>query len=291
VITGALLAILVVGGVLLLMNDGDPKPDVAAAQTTPEARTAASTEVAAQLDVVDAKISAGELDLAAAALDKARGAAADDAGLRARVERLDKRLAVERLVATAAKLEAEGDIAGAVSAYRDAITADAAHQVSRAALSRLSPKEANDTSAEGDAYGAIDISSRPMANLQIDGSPLGTTPFKGKLPVGRHEIRLSARGYNSWSGTLEVGKSGNLPLSVQLRGKGSGGSRDRPESETVSPTPAVVPTSPASSDKPPVADKPPPAVDKPPPKEEDPFLPTKKGGKGDDPFLPTAKHP
>lgn len=292
VITGALLAILVVGGVLLLMNDDDDKASpVAAAQTAPDSRAGPNPEVAGQLDLVDAKISAGELDLAAAALDKARGAAAEDAGLRARVERLDKRLAVERLVATAAKLEAEGDIAGAISAYRDAITADAAHQVSRAALSRLSPKESDDTSADGDAYGPVDISSRPLANLQIDGSPIGTTPFKGKLPVGRHEIRLSARGYNSWSGTLDVGKSGNLPLSVQLRGKGSGGSRDRPDSETVSPTPAVVPTSPTTSDKPPVVDKPPPVVDKPPPKEEDPFLPTKKGGKGDDPFLPTGKHP
>jgi hypothetical protein len=126
-----------------------------------------------------------------------------------------------------------------------------------------------------------------MANLQIDGSPLGTTPFKGKLPVGRHEVRLSARGYNSWAGVLEVGKSGNLPLSVQLRGKGSGGSRDnRPDSEPSTPTPAVEPT---PTPTPPL--KPPTAVDKPPSKDDDPFLPTKKGGKGDDPFLPTGKHP
>jgi len=286
VVTGALLAILVVGGVLLLMKDDEGNsPAVAAAQTAPERSTGASPETAAQLDAVDAKISAGELDIAAAALDVARGAAAEDAGLRARVERLDKRLAVERLVATAAKLEAEGDIAGAISAYRDAITADAAHQVSRAALSRLSPKESDDASAAGDAYGPIEITSRPMANLQIDGSPIGTTPFKGKLPVGRHEVRLSARGYTPWSGTLEIGKSGNLPLSVQLRGKGSGGSRD-PKPDTETPVPAVEPTpTPTPSPKPPTT------VDKPPSKDDDPFLPTKKGGKGDDPFLPTGKHP
>ena len=72
------------------------------------------------------------------------------------------------------------------------------------------------------AYGLVEITSRPMANLHVDGAPLGTTPFKGKLPVGRHEIRLSARGYNPWMGALEVDTDGTLPLSVQLRGKGPG---------------------------------------------------------------------
>jgi serine/threonine protein kinase len=290
VITGALLAILVVGGVLLVTKDDDKSSGVAAAQTVPDRPAGANPETAAQLDAVDAKISAGQLDLAAAALDVARGAAAEDAGLRARVERLDKRLAVERLVATAAKLEAEGDIAGAISAYRDAITADPAHQVSRAALSRLAPKDADDASADGDAYGPVEISSRPLANLQIDGSPIGTTPFKGKLPVGRHEVRLSARGYAPWSGMLEIGKSGNLPLSVQLRGKGSGGSRETRPSTSPSTSPSTPTPTPASDPTPtPTPSPKPPTVDKPPSKGDDPFLPTKKGKKGDDPFLPTGK--
>jgi hypothetical protein len=286
VVTGALLAILVVGGIMLLMRNGDDESTATpSVQPTSERGSEADPRVSAQLDEVDAKINAGELEVAATALDEVRGAAARDAGLRARVERLDKRLAVERLVATAAKLEAQGDIAGAVTAYRDAVEADPAHQTSRAALSRLSPKEADDKSVDAAAYGLVDITSRPLANLQVDGSPIGTTPFHGKLPVGRHDIRLSARGYNSWSGTYEVGKSGNLPLSVQMRGRGSGGSRDRPSSGSATPAPVDTPTAT------PTPTPEPPKVDKPPPKEQDPFLPTKKGGKGNDPFLPTGKNP
>jgi serine/threonine protein kinase len=290
VITGALLAVLVVGGVLLLMDDDDEKSasSIATAQAGPERATTPSPELSGRLDAAEAKIAAGELDAAAAALDEVRGSAATDAGLSARVERLDKRLLVERLVATAKTLEGQGDIAGAIEAYRDAIQADPAHQVSRAALSRLSPKQTDDAAADGAEYGAVDINARPMANLQIDGSPVGTTPFKGKLPVGRHEIRLTARGYTPWTGTLEVDTKGNLPLSVQLRGKGSSGGRDRGnEDDSPTPTPAVEPTAPAS----PTPATKPPAVDKPPSKDDDPFLPTKKSGKGDDPFLPTGKHP
>ncbi|HET6584291.1 MAG TPA: protein kinase [Nannocystaceae bacterium] len=244
VITGALLAILVVGGVVLFMkDDGDKQPASASAQAN-ERSGEVDPRVSAQLDEIDAKIAAGQLDVAATALDQVRGAAAQDAGLRARVERLDKKLAVERLVATAATLEAQGDIAGAITAYRDAVEADPAHAASRAALSRLSPKEADDKSVDAAAYGLVDITSRPLANLQVDGAPLGTTPFHGKLPVGRHDIRLSARGYNSWSGTFEVGKSGNLPLSVQMRGKGSGGSRDRSSSGPATPAPVDTPSTP-----------------------------------------------
>ena len=48
--------------------------------------------------------------------------------------------------------------------------------------------------------GHVKIGSTPVADLDVDDQLLGTTPFSGELPLGRHTVRLSADGYEDWVG-------------------------------------------------------------------------------------------
>jgi hypothetical protein len=284
VAVGALLAIVVIGGLTLALGGDDQEPVAHSSASPMGADAEALADLTAELDVIEGRIRAGDLEPASDALDRIRAAAADEPTLRTRVERLDRRLLVERLVASASKFEQEGDIAAAVGAYRDALQADPTHEPSRSALSRLSVKGADDQSLAADAYGQVEITSRPTTQVLVDGAPVGTTPFRGKLPVGRHEIRMTARGYEAWSGTLEVAAEDNTPLSVQLRSSGkSDRGRDKLPRARGS-TPAIAPTSPPPD---PDSGKSPAAADKPERKSDDTFLPTKKPSKGNDPFLPT----
>lgn len=279
---GAIVTALVLGIVMLAVDEDDAPTPATAAPDRSDTDTLAALD--ADLDEIEASVGAGELDQAAAALDRVRDAAEQQPTLRGRVERLDRRLLVERLVASAAMFEGKGDIAAAVDAYRDALEADPTHANARSALSRLSVKQADDDSA-GDAYGKVEITSRPLTNLQIDGTGVGTTPFRGRLPVGRHEIRMTARGYEAWSGALEVTATDNLPLSVQLQ---RAGAVPKPERKTGKPA-----TTGPGTAKPPEtkADtKAEPVPDKPDRKNDETFLPTKKKGE-DEVFLPTAKTP
>ena len=66
-------------------------------------------------------------------------------------------------------------------------------------------------------FGQVLIDSKPSsAKIYIDGAPVGTTPFEGKLPVGAHEVRIVARGYRSYKRSFDV-KESNRPLSVRLK--------------------------------------------------------------------------
>jgi hypothetical protein len=279
---GAIVTALVLGIVMLAVDEDDEGKPTTTASDRGDVDTLAALDAA--LDAIEASIGAGELDQAAAALDRVRDATEQQPTLRGRVDRLDRRLLVERLVASAAMFEGKGDIAAAVDAYRDALEADPTHAAARSALSRLSVKQADDESA-GDAYGKVEIMSRPLTNLQIDGTGVGTTPFRGKLPVGRHEIRMTARGYEAWSGALEVTATDNLPLSVQLQRAGTVPKPDRKTGKqaTTGPTTPKPPDSKAETKADPVPDKP----DR---KSDETFLPTKKKGE-DEVFLPTAKTP
>ncbi|MFO0632712.1 MAG: PEGA domain-containing protein [Nannocystaceae bacterium] len=132
------------------------------------------------------------------------------------------------------------------------------------------------------------IQSRPVANTTtIDGRAAGTTPFDDALGLGRHSVRISARGCAPWEGTIDVASEGNVPLSVQLRGKGPGRS-DEPDTPTTTPTPTPTPDKPTPPG-PGGGETPPPASGG--TGKKDPFLPTKKGDDADDVFLPVKKAP
>ncbi len=287
VVAGALAAILVAGALLVMLR-GDDEKEIAAAGTT-AAASPTKGELSSALDEIDARIGRGDLDGAAAALDRVRSEAKDDRAAFARVELAEKHIRVARLSADAAARETEGDTAAAIVAYRDILALDPKHAPARAALARLEAVPAEPTPPPTPSSpGVVDISSRPTANLYIDGSAAGTTPYHGKLKPGRHKVKLTARGYHNWEGTIDVGEAGTLPLAVTMRGKGSGKGGTDPEPATApDPVPSTSPTPPPAD---PVAT--PPVIPTRPPEKKDPFLPTKpstKPGSRDDPFLPVKK--
>ena len=63
----------------------------------------------------------------------------------------------------------------------------------------------------------LKISSKPLgAQVFIDDEFKGKTPFKIKLPMGKHEVRLSLHDYYEWEAQLQLDKKGDTPLEVNL---------------------------------------------------------------------------
>jgi serine/threonine protein kinase len=290
VVAGAALAVLLVGGVMMLAGDDDdaPTPDAA---VTKAAGVVAKPDLDARLDAIDARIARGDLDAASTELDALRKDA-DDPDAKARVAETDGRLVVARLLGTAARLEGDGDSEGARATYREVLRHDAGHALAKAALARLEAPVVTTPATppvEPSALADVQIASTPLANLEVDGVELGVTPYQGKLAPGRHTIRISARGYAPYEGTFEVAATGTTPLTVALKGKGAG-HRDPTGTSTSAATPKPDPKpDPASEPKP--DPKPDPASEPKPDPKPDPKPNPKPDPKpaGNDPFLPTKK--
>lgn len=211
----------------------------------------------------------GDFDGAAKTLDTVRGQLSSAPALAGRVETLDEKIEVGRLMQTAKKLDDEGKVDAAISAYEAVLEADASNAEARERLSEL---------RSGDADTAdVRITSEPVAKLTIDGSPAGTTPYDDALSLGKHTVRISADGYETWEEEVEIKAGENVPIQVKLTREESDSGKKKP----------VGPKKPVTNE---------PAVDdtkkKPKPEPEkggdNPFLPTKKK-KTDGPFLPTQK--
>ena len=285
-IIGLAAAVVLLGGGMayMAMQGGDANP------STADAKVASAGVSAPDYDDTVAKvralIGAGEFDDASDLLDTLRGPAREFPELAGRVERLDVRITTAKLMAAAASFEEKGATEAAIGAYRDVLEADPTHVEARQKLVELAPNEpipeavpAAPTEDDPDAvYAPVDINSRPLANLFIDGESRGTTPFVGKLTVGKHTIRMTARGYSSWQGELDVRTTGTEDLRVRLLGKGRGkrASPDEADEPTATPEPKATPKST------------PPATD-PVKKKKSVFLPTKddSGKNGGGVFLPT----
>lgn len=66
--------------------------------------------------------------------------------------------------------------------------------------------------------GAVIIDSEPSsAEVWIDGVYIGNTPAKLTLAAGKHSIRVSFEGYESWERELQVLPDSEVTLSVALR--------------------------------------------------------------------------
>ncbi|MBK6920962.1 MAG: protein kinase [Deltaproteobacteria bacterium] len=289
VAAGVVLTVLVVAAVMLMMRRDDDGGALKPAAITPAATGEAGRDaIASALDDIDAKVGRNQLDAAGTALERVRELALDD-DAKARVAASERRIVLARLAATAARFESEGDTAAALETYREILDADPDHAAARSAIARLFAAGTPSVAGDPPATAAFAIVSRPIANLAIDGHAAGTTPYDGKLAVGRHSVRITARGYAPWEGSIEVVAGDNLPLSVQLRGKGPGHAADPTPvvgEPTAKPEPTVKPEPTAKPEPTPEAELQPSGDVK-----KDPFLPTKKGGQGDDVFLPVKKVP
>ncbi|MFV8749285.1 protein kinase domain-containing protein [Nannocystaceae bacterium ST9] len=261
ILGGLVVVALGVGAVLLLGNKDAPseagKPD-------------ASAEIEPSLAEAEKQAEAGEFDAAAKTLAGLRGQLEDQPALSGRVERLDKQIEVGRLLVAARKLDEAGKTDAAIMAFEDVLEADAGNTEARERLADLRVAAPGEPDAAAGV--AMSIKSEPVANLFIDGTPTGTTPFSESLTVGKHEIEISADGYETWRETIEVKAADNLPISVKLSKKDRksyvGGGNKPPPGETNSTPPPTEP-------------------DKKP--NDNPFLPTSKDKQNNGPFLPTEK--
>lgn len=300
----AAAVVLLAGGLVYFVVQGNGSGQTGQDDRDPmearEASVASAGTVRASYDETlsrtRALIDDGDFEGADDLLNTLRGPARTAPELATEIQQLDSQLAVSKLMAAGESFEAKGETAAAIQAYRDVLEADANHVAAAKKLKSLSPgeaapadrqpagKEGNPTSDV--VYGPVEVSSRPLANLYIDGESQGTTPFKGKLSVGSHAVRMTARGYLPWQGELEVLESGTEALRVRLVGKGR--KRDALNDNSVTP-----PAEPPQSNEPRVPPKPEVKPEPTPePKAKKPksvFLPTKDDSRkdGGGVFLPT----
>jgi hypothetical protein len=255
------VAVVAVLGVGLLVILGGDKDDGAG-------QAAASDDVESKLAEAEAQAERGEFDAAGKTLAGIRGQLDGQPGLSGRVERLDAQINVGRLLATAKKLDEAGKVEAAIAAYEEVLAADKGNAEARERLADL--RATPDEPVSGPI---MSIKSEPVADLIIDGTPTGTTPFDQSLSLGKHEIQIAAEGYETWTQTIEVKETDNLPISVKLTPQSKKSDR-RPGGQKQPVNTSTTPT---------------PTPTEPPKKDDNPFLPTSKDKKNDGPFLPTEK--
>jgi eukaryotic-like serine/threonine-protein kinase len=257
----AVAALLALGASVMFSGNDDAEPEPAAvASNTAELEAAIAS---AQQLVAD-----GDFDGAARKLDPVRGQLADAPSLTGTVTHLDEQIEVGRLLATAKTLDTDGNTGAAISAYQAVLDVDASNAEARKRIAELQASIGADN-------GLMQITASPAADIMIDGSPAGNTPYGKPLPVGKHKITISAKGYQPWEREIEVKPGDNLPIDINLTPLASEAEGDRPKIKRPVTTPTPAETQP----------KPEP---KPEPKSDNPFLPTKKK-KESGPFLPTEK--
>jgi serine/threonine protein kinase len=289
-VAGALLAVLGGGvGVWLMMDKaGEASGDVAAASASPAAVGTPAPPTEVDPKVVEAALAAadrltgeGRFDDATAKLDEIRGLTQALPTLAGRIERADQKVATLRLMAAGSKFEAEDKRDAATEAYRDALELDPSYLPAREALARLDvdtgplPAGADDV-----VFGQVSIDSKPSgAKIYVDGNPAGTTPFQGKLRVGEHQLRIIARGYYVFNDSYSVAPEDNVPMKIDLKGRGKGGKPGKGDEEIddtgEAPTPATKTDTKTDTKT----------------GKSNPFLPTKKGDEPKQPTEDTKKKP
>lgn len=81
----------------------------------------------------------------------------------------------------------------------------------------------------GPVTGALRVASNvPNATVSIDGARSGTTDAGGafassEVPVGEHEVTVSASGYETWTGTVAIARGTEMTLDAQLAEAAAGG--------------------------------------------------------------------
>lgn len=86
----------------------------------------------------------------------------------------------------------------------------------RSAGVRARSSAASTARAADAGIGVVMFDAEPVAELFIDGESRGRTPYQGKLEVGTHRVRMSARGFEPWSSSYEVLAGPNEPMRVRL---------------------------------------------------------------------------
>ncbi|MCA9681370.1 MAG: serine/threonine protein kinase [Myxococcales bacterium] len=268
-IIGGVVAAAAVIGILVFALGGkdDPAPD------TKDDTAAVAADLESSVAEAERLVTAGDFAGAGKILDTVRGQVSAAPALAGRVESLDAKVKVGKLMLTAKKFDEEGKVEAAISAYESVLEADSANAEARERLTELRNT--------GKATAVVAISSEPAGNLSIDGSPTGTTPYDDALPIGKHTVKISADGYEVWEQEVEVKSADNLPIKVKLTAASDNSTKKKPAGAGTKP--AGGGTKPAGG-----GTEPPPETKPEETKADSPFMSTKKK-KSDGPFLPVEK--
>jgi PEGA domain-containing protein len=64
---------------------------------------------------------------------------------------------------------------------------------------------------------SFEVKSTPEgADIQVDGKPIGITPYTLRLRSGSHTLKLNKRGYEDWEEAIAVGKDATTGIDVML---------------------------------------------------------------------------
>ncbi len=274
ILLGASFALLLGAGIAYMYLGGDKTPQ-------PEVQTMDEATVRTSLDRAEAAITEGDFRAATRELDATKAYINAYPAEQARAERIRELLIVGQLISTARKLEGEGNSGAALATFKDVLARDPSNAEAREALTRLTAEDTSVESAAG--VGSVIITSNPTADLYIDGTSYGKTPYSGQLPVGTHTVRMEARLYETWESSIAIKADKNDPFQISMRRVRKGGA-GRPKVEGESGG-AAASSAGESGDTPPLD---PTAGEK--PKDGDDgglFLPDKKD-KGGGIFLPVG---
>lgn len=67
-------------------------------------------------------------------------------------------------------------------------------------------------------HGWLSVSSKPQAEVYVDGKPMGKTSLKVELPVGLHEVEVRAQG-RSQTGSIFIKPRTSHDISFDLHGR------------------------------------------------------------------------
>jgi len=212
----------------LLLGAGMAYMYIGAEKVEPEVQTMDEATVQAALDRAEEAIIDGDFRAATHELDATKAYIDAYPAEMARSERIRELLVVGQLISTARKLESEGNSGAALATFQDVLTRDPSNAEAREALSRLTAEDTSEESAAG--VGSVIITSTPTADLYIDGTSYGKTPYSGQLPVGTHTVRMEARLYETWESSVAIKADKNDPFQISMRRVRRGGA-GRPKLE------------------------------------------------------------
>lgn len=111
--------------------------------------------------------------------------------------------------------DAMGDAAAALAAYRQYMREARGAEDSVEVLERISALE-YELQAKG--IQQVTVQSTPdHATVELDGRPVGVTPWTGEIAPGRHELTLTKRGYEEASRTFELPRDRAVDVVLALR--------------------------------------------------------------------------
>ncbi len=274
ILLGASFALLLGAGVAyILLNPGT--------EEQPAVKTMDEAAVRVALDRAEQALSEQDFRAVTRELDATKGYVGEYPAEQARAERISNLLVLSQLLTTARKLEGEGNGGAALATYKDVLARDPTDAEAREAVERLTAVETTEEPESG--VGSVVITSAPKADLYIDGTSFGKTPFSGQLPVGAHTVRMEARSYEPWESSISVKVDKNDPFKISMRRIRGRGSRVKPGDAK---TTAAAEDPPPSVD--PVDPLPPDSVDPETKKDGDELFLEDKKKKGGGIFLPVG---